>query len=57
MFSLVDGSSSYNNIKMQPLDAEKIASWTQIVNSHDTLMSFSLRNADATYQQAMIAIS
>lgn len=57
MFSLVDGSNSYNNIKMQPLDAEKIASWTQIVNSHDTLMSFSLRNADATYQQAMIAIS
>ena len=56
MFSFMDGFSGYNQIKMAPNDAKKIAFRTPIGNFYYTMMSFGLKNANATYQQAMTAI-
>ena len=50
MFSFMDGFSRYNQIKMAPRDAEKIAFRTPMGNFYYTVMSFGLKNADATYQ-------
>lgn len=56
MFSFMDGYSGYNQIKMNPVDAEKTAFRTPIGNLYYTVMPFGLKNAGATYQRAMTAI-
>ena len=56
MFSFMDGFSRYNQIFMSPKDAEKIAFRTPIWNFYYTVMSFSLKNAGATYQRTMSAM-
>ena len=56
LFSFMDGFSGYNQIKMAPEDMEK----TTFVTLWGTLCykvkSFGLKNAGATYQQAMVAL-
>ena len=56
MFSFMDGFSGHNHIKMAPKDAKKIAIRTPMSNFYYTVMPFGLKNAGATYQQAMTAI-
>jgi len=56
MFSFMDGYSGYNQIKMNPVDAEKTAFRTPIGNNYYTVMPFGLKNAGATTQRAMTAI-
>ena len=56
MFSLMDGFSEYNQIRMAPKDAKKIAFKTPMGNFYYTVMPFRLKNASATYQRAMTAI-
>ena len=56
MFSFMDGFSGYNQIKMSPSDAEKIAFRTSFGNFYYTIMPFRLKNTGATYQRAMTAI-
>ena len=56
MFSFMDGFSGYNQIKMAPKDAEKIAFRTPMGNFYCIVMPFGLKNAGATYQRAMTAI-
>ena len=56
MFSFMDGFSGYNQIKMTPKIAEKTAFRTPMCNFYYTVMPFGLKNAGATYQQAMTAI-
>ena len=50
MFSFMDGFNGYNQIKMAQRDAEKTAFRTPMGNFYYTVMSFGLKNADATYQ-------
>ena len=56
LFSFMDGFSRYKQIKMAPEDMKK----TMFVTFWGTLcykvMSFWLKNAGATYQQAMVAL-
>ncbi|XP_023883672.1 uncharacterized protein LOC111995960 [Quercus suber] len=52
----MDGFSGYNQIKMSPKDAEKTVFRTPTGNFYYTMMPFGLKNAGATYQQAMTAI-
>ena len=56
MFSLMDGFSGYNQIKMASRDAEKTTFRTPMGNFYYTVMPFRLKNAGATYQRAMTAI-
>ena len=56
MFSFMDGFSGYNQIRMTPRDAEKIAFRTPIGNFYYTVMPFRLKNAGTTYQRTMTAI-
>ena len=56
MFSYMDGLSRYNQIRMAPKDAEKTAFRTLMGNFYYTAMPFGLKNAGATYKQAMMAI-
>ena len=49
MFSFMDGFSGYNQIKMAPKVAEKIAFRTPMGNFYYTVMPFGLKNAGATY--------
>ncbi|GMP81904.1 hypothetical protein CsSME_00036449 [Camellia sinensis var. sinensis] len=56
MFSFMDGFSDYNQIKMAPEDAPKMAFRTPIGNFFYTIMPFGLKSAGATYQRAMTAI-
>ena len=56
MFLFMDGFSGYNQIKMGPKDAEKTTFRTPMGNFYYTVMPFELKNAGATYQQAMTAI-
>ena len=56
MFSFMSGSSGYNQIKMAPRDATKIAFCTPIKNFYYTVMPFGLKNASAMYQRAMTTI-
>ena len=56
MFLFMDGFSGYNQIKMAPKDAEKTTFRTPMGNFYYTVMPFELKNAGATYQQAMTAI-
>ena len=56
MFSFMNGFSGYNQIKMAPKDAEKTTFRTPMGNLYYIVMPFRLKNASATYQQAMMAI-
>lgn len=56
MFSFIDVFSGYNQIKMDPSDAEKTAFRTPMVNFHCIVMSFGMNNAGATYQRAITVI-
>ena len=56
MFSLMDGFSGYNKIKMASRDAKKTTFRTPMGNFYYTVMPFELKNAGATYQRAMTAI-
>ena len=50
MFSFMDGFSGYNQIRMAPKDAVKIAFRTPIGNFNYMVMPLRLKNAGATYQ-------
>jgi ribonuclease HI len=54
--SFMDGSSGYNQIKMDPVDAFDTAFRTPKGNFYYTVMPFGLKNAGATYQRAMTYI-
>uniref|UniRef100_A0A8R7QHM2 Reverse transcriptase domain-containing protein n=1 Tax=Triticum urartu TaxID=4572 RepID=A0A8R7QHM2_TRIUA len=54
--SFMDGSSGYNQIKMDPDDAIDTAFRTPKGNFYYVVMPFGLKNADATYQRAMTYI-
>ena len=56
IFSFMDGFSGYNQIRMSPKDAAKIAFRTPIGNFYYTVMPFGLKNVGATYQRAMTVI-
>ncbi|GKV15512.1 hypothetical protein SLEP1_g26299 [Rubroshorea leprosula] len=56
MYSLMDGSSRYNQVSMCLSNVEKIAFRTPIGNFYYVVMSFRLKNAKATYQRVMVAI-
>jgi hypothetical protein len=51
--SFMDGSSGYNQIKMDPQDAFDMAFRTPKGNFYYTVMTFGLKNAGMTYQRAM----
>jgi hypothetical protein len=51
--SFMDGSSGYNQIKMDPHDAYDTAFRTPKGNFYYMVMPFGLKNAGATYQRAM----
>jgi hypothetical protein len=54
--SFMDGSSGYNQIKMNPEDAFDTAFRTPKGNFYYTVMPFGLKNAGSTYQRAMTYI-
>jgi hypothetical protein len=54
--SFMDGSSGYNQIKMNEHDAMDTAFRTPKGNFYYTVMSFGLKNAGATYQRAMTIV-
>nr|XP_051211175.1 uncharacterized protein LOC127328628 [Lolium perenne] len=54
--SFMDGSSGYNQIKMDPEDAIDTAFRTPKGNFYYTVMPFGLKNVGATYQRAMTYI-
>ncbi|PKU83336.1 RNA-directed DNA polymerase [Dendrobium catenatum] len=56
IFSFMDGSSGYNQIKMAPEDEKFTAFRTPIGVFCYKVMPFGLKNARATYQRAMIII-
>ena len=56
MFSFMDGFSGYNQIFMSPKDVEKTAFRTLIRKIYYTVMTFSLKNAGATYQRTITAM-
>ena len=56
MFLFMDGFGGYNQIRIAPKDAEKIAFRMPIGNFYYIVMPFGLKNADTTYQRAMMAI-
>ena len=56
MFSFMDGFSGYNQIKMDPQDAEMTAFRTPFSNFYHIVMPFGFKNAGATYQRAMTVI-
>ncbi|GKU96143.1 hypothetical protein SLEP1_g9414 [Rubroshorea leprosula] len=56
MYSLMDGSSGYNQISMCPNDVEKTAFRTYTGNFDYVVMPFGLKNVGATYQRVMVAI-
>ncbi|KAL0295963.1 UNVERIFIED_CONTAM: Transposon Tf2-12 polyprotein [Sesamum radiatum] len=51
--SFIDGSSRYNQIRMAPADEELTAFRTPKGIYYYKVMSYGLKNADATYQRAM----
>ena len=55
LFSIMDGFSGYNQIKMVPEDMEMTTFVTLWGTFYYKVMSFGLKNAGATYQQAMVA--
>lgn len=52
----MDVFSCYNQIRMNPSDAEKTAFQTSMGYFHYTSMQFGLKYAGATYQRVMTAI-
>ena len=56
LFSFTDGFSSYNQIKMVPKDMEKTTFVTLWGVFYYKVMSFRLKNFEATYQRAMVAL-
>lgn len=52
----MDGFSGYNQVNMDPLDANKTAFQTPYGNFYYVVMPFGLNNAGATYQRAMTSI-
>ena len=50
MFSFMDGFNRYNQIRMAPNDAKKIAFRITMGNFYYTVMPFRLKNAGVTYQ-------
>ncbi|GLU21508.1 hypothetical protein SLE2022_376420 [Rubroshorea leprosula] len=56
MYSLMDGSSGYNQVSMCPNNAEKTAFRTPIYNFYYVVMPFGLKNVGATYQRVMVVI-
>ncbi|OMO62254.1 hypothetical protein CCACVL1_22930 [Corchorus capsularis] len=56
LFSFMDGFSGYNQIKMAPEDMEKTAFVTAWGVFCYKVMPFGLKNAEATYQRAMVAL-
>ena len=56
MFSFMDGFSGYNQIKMDPKDAEMTTFRTPLGNFYYIVMPFGLKNAGATYQRVMTVI-
>ncbi|KAI0520109.1 hypothetical protein KFK09_007577 [Dendrobium nobile] len=56
MFSFMDGSSGYNQIKMDPDDEKHTSFQTPIGIYCYKVMPFGLKNAGATYQRAMTRI-
>ena len=56
VFSLMDGFSGYNQIKMAPKDMEKTTFVTQWGTFYYKVMPFSLKNVGATYQCDMVAL-
>jgi hypothetical protein len=54
--SFMDGSSEYNQIKMNEHDAMDTSFHTPKGNFYYTVMPFGLKNAGATYQHAMTII-
>ena len=57
LFSFMDGFSGYNQIKMALEDMEKTTFVTLWGTFYYKVMSFGLKNARATYQRAMVALS
>ena len=51
--SFIDGSSGYNQIRMNPKDEELTAFCTPKGIDYYKVIPFGLKNADATYQRAM----
>ena len=56
LFSFMDGFSGYNQIKIAPKDMEKTTFVTLWVTFCYKVMSFGIKNARATFQQAMVAL-
>ena len=56
LFSFMDGFSGNNQIKMAPEDMEKTMFITLWGTSCYKVMSFGLKNPEATYQRAMVAL-
>ena len=56
MFSFMDGFSGYKQIKMASEDMEKTTFVTLSGTFCYKVMSFGLKNAGTTYQQAMVAL-
>ena len=56
LFSFMDGFSSYNQIKMAPEDMEKTMFITLWGTFCYKVISFGLKNAGVTYQQAMVTL-
>ena len=50
VLSFLDAYFEYNQIRMHPLDEEKMAFITEDVNFCHKVMSFGLKNASTTYQ-------
>ena len=57
LFSFMDGFSSYIQIRMAPKDMEKTTFLTMWGIFCYKVMPFGLKNADATYQRAMVSCS
>ena len=55
-FSFMDGFSGYNQIKKAEEDKAKIASTTHWGTYTYNVMPFGLKNADVTYQWAMVTL-
>ena len=55
-FSFMDGYSGYNQIFMEPSDAQKIAFRILFGNFYYKMMPFGLKNVSATYQRTITLI-
>ena len=57
VFSFMDGFPGYNQIKMAPEGMEKTTFVTQWGTFYYKVMHFGLKNANTTYQHAMVVCS